>query len=510
MPPCRCNYPSCSGILPDTLLEKCGSQGCQNKLHHLCQVAFEESQNFDNALMKKCYLCLLNVLSTSFQTSVTRANTVVDKAVGTAQGTHDGNLNGAVGTKNASHDNSTTNCTNRTKGTASSGTAPATLVTTLPKVLNTTAPRVNDNSGAQGTGNGDENSSDESTATENTANDSTANHANDSTTNQQKANDGNNNDTNADNVPIRPPKQTGLPPQTSFVRCSGIFSPHIFLYDMLAVGKGTSVVSAFTEDDGPFAYGKIVSVPSNKKGITTYNISYDHVYNSKKKGAVMLYSEAVPNCKIIKKYLKEGIHRADQYGYRFSADKVKQRRRRQKQTKDGNEAIPNTNNVLLSGILQESMERKEDEVAEIENDAVSDSDDGTECDMEDSAFVTTEVADGESADVFDMQLVDDNDETDFMGGQWAWNNWKPLDIDDAVPGPQYSDHYNGPHGLKPGIEHTFKTVLQCMFSTTAMDRFFFKRLAAQSNRYAPSVMRSRNTSLYLGHPWKNITVGEMV
>ena len=43
-----------------------------------------------------------------------------------------------------------------------------------------------------------------------------------------------------------------------------------------------------------------------------------------------------------------------------------------------------------------------------------------------------------------------------------------------------------------------------------MNRDFFKRLTAQSNKYARADMMSRHSNLYLGHKWRNIIVGEMV
>ena len=97
-----------------------------------------------------------------------------------------------------------------------------------------------------------------------------------------------------------------------------------------------------------------------------------------------------------------------------------------------------------------------------------------------------------------------------MSNNWLWNNWSEIDDDEEVEGPQENDHYNGPHGLKSGIKNSFSTVLQCIFKTSAMDRSFFQRLAAQSNKYARKDMKSRNSALYLGHEWKNIETGEMI
>ena len=46
--------------------------------------------------------------------------------------------------------------------------------------------------------------------------------------------------------------------------------------------------------------------------------------------------------------------------------------------------------------------------------------------------------------------------------------------DDYIPGQIEDDHYNGPHGLKEGIEKSFDMVLQCIFETTSMNIDFFK------------------------------------
>ena len=43
-----------------------------------------------------------------------------------------------------------------------------------------------------------------------------------------------------------------------------------------------------------------------------------------------------------------------------------------------------------------------------------------------------------------------------------------------------------------------------------MDRKFFQRLTSQSIKYIRNNMISGNSILYLGHTWRNITVGEMI
>ena len=46
-----------------------------------------------------------------------------------------------------------------------------------------------------------------------------------------------------------------------------------------------------------------------------------------------------------------------------------------------------------------------------------------------------------------------------MSDDWKWESWEPLGDDDPVEGPPEEDHYDGPHGLKPGVENSFKIVL---------------------------------------------------
>ena len=105
---------------------------------------------------------------------------------------------------------------------------------------------------------------------------------------------------------------------------------------------------------------------------------------------------------------------------------------------------------------------------------------------------------------------DDDNENVYLGDEWQWNQWEPHNIDDDIEGPNKGDRYEGPHGLRKNISKRFCTVLQCLFETTAMDRGFFVRLCGESNKYARNIMRERNTTLFLGHKWTNITVEEMV
>jgi len=136
----------------------------------------------------------------------------------------------------------------------------------------------------------------------------------------------------------------------------------------------------------------------------------------------------------------------------------------------------------------------------------SDSDEESNCDINESAF---------HVDVHDKEEEDEKfekggNEVDVLGNDWKWDQWQDIGDEDSIPGPPETDHYNGPHGIREHVATYFQTILQCIFSTTAMDRDFFKRLATQSNKYARTQMRSQSSSMFLGHRWENISVGEMV
>ena len=109
-----------------------------------------------------------------------------------------------------------------------------------------------------------------------------------------------------------------------------------------------------------------------------------------------------------------------------------------------------------------------------------------------------------------QHTTDEDEEIAYLGNEWQWNQWEHHNIDDEIEGPKEDDRYEGPHGLKPNVGKRFCTVLQCLFETTAMDRGFFVRLCGESNKYARRIMKERNTTLFLGHKWSNISVEEMV
>ena len=161
--------------------------------------------------------------------------------------------------------------------------------------------------------------------------------------------------------------------------------------------------------------------------------------------------------------------------------------------------------IMLDGILNDASDSLDisemTEMREEENNNNSDSDEDIDFDMIDSAFI-------EYGD--DDNVIADDEEKDFLSDGWKWNQWEEIGDDEEVGGEVENDHYNGPHGLKIGVANKFKTVLECIFYCTAMSRDFFQRLAAQSNSYARQHMMARNTIVFLGHRWTNISTGEMI
>ena len=67
-------------------------------------------------------------------------------------------------------------------------------------------------------------------------------------------------------------------------------------------------------------------------------------------------------------------------------------------------------------------------------------------------------------------------EHSFLSEGWAWDHIKEFYNDGPIPGPEETDHYIGLHGLRPNVRGSFKTILQCIFQTSCMDRSFSRGL----------------------------------
>ena len=87
----------------------------------------------------------------------------------------------------------------------------------------------------------------------------------------------------------------------------------------------------------------------------------------------------------------------------------------------------------------------------LQADQSSDDDEDSECDVMDTAFapIPENIEDRIQPDV--STKTSDEDEKDYLGDEWQWNNWEEHDIETEIEGPKEDDHYSGPHVLKNGV-----------------------------------------------------------
>ena len=263
---------------------------------------------------------------------------------------------------------------------------------------------------------------------------------------------------------------------------------------------------------GPYAYGRIVQVPNRKKNIPDYIIEYDKEKDLVDGVTHEDLCSTIPSSAVTKQLLKRGVERANIIDYRYK-DRSKRRKRKGAGSAKAIEAETVTDSVFLGGILNENDDGTSNSQGPggvtNESDDESLSDEGSDCELDVSAFRVDEDADEDGRSPIG-DLVDNERENNFMGNEWKWNCWEDIGNDEEVDGPLETDRYNGPHGLKNGVGNRFKTIFQCIMTTTAMNIEFFRRLVANSNKYARNDMQSRNSTLYLGHKWENISVSEMI
>jgi hypothetical protein len=92
-------------------------------------------------------------------------------------------------------------------------------------------------------------------------------------------------------------------------------------------------------------------------------------------------------------------------------------------------------------------------------------------------------------------------------------SWETLPQDfqrpHDVPEPQY---YNGETGLKRGIANTFDTPFGCLKRVGGADEAFWRRVTANSNKYARRNLTIGVNGLpyFAGSQWTDITVQEMI
>ena len=131
--------------------------------------------------------------------------------------------------------------------------------------------------------------------------------------------------------------------------------------------------------------------------------------------------------------LKAAFARADNVEHRFGGTTKKRKAKATAPSAPAQEE----GKIFLSGVLnenttndvQETVPTKQDE------DIESTSDDGRNCDIEESAFAIS-VDD----DVDDSPLDDDEDDIDCIGDGWVWNKWKQIGDDEEISGPKEHDH----------------------------------------------------------------------
>ena len=153
------------------------------------------------------------------------------------------------------------------------------------------------------------------------------------------------------------------------MRNSVVVCPGIYLYhdqEMLA-----STMKDFKEMYGPYAYGKIVSVPNRKTNVFEYGIEYD-----RKKSATVGEVGYEDLCTTVygnaatKQLLKRGVERANLLDYRFSLkqNSAPKRKRLVPSTTNASINTPTESatttategSVFLPGILNETDEVNDD------------------------------------------------------------------------------------------------------------------------------------------------------
>eukprot|EP00957_Ditylum_brightwellii_P210803 15365418-Ditylum_brightwellii.AAC.1 len=213
-----------------------------------------------------------------------------------------------------------------------------------------------------------------------------------STNNGFSFTDDNSKNSNTNNSNTMKNKESKLPAQKGFSKCSCILPPHVFLYNQLCAGKGIEI---------------------------TERIEYDKSYKK-----LLIYSTEVTGIQTMKSFLKRTIARAD------------------KEAKETNSTVDILSikksdgcSSLYSGVIRYTSDD-------------DNSNNGSKPDIKYSAF-----ANDYSEYAEDIMKVDNEGETDFMGEEWEWNNWAPHDIPQEIPGPKFPERYNGPHRLGDGVEH---------------------------------------------------------
>ena len=81
--------------------------------------------------------------------------------------------------------------------------------------------------------------------------------------------------------------------------------------------------------------------------------------------------------------------------------------------------------------------------------------------------------------------------------------------DTETQGLPETDHYNGLHGLKPGVE-TYSTLSFSAYLNVLQRIGIFKYLLRRAIIKHKETCKQRNSTLYHGHQCTNITIGEII
>ena len=120
------------------------------------------------------------------------------------------------------------------------------------------------------------------------------------------------------------------------------------MYNQLCVGKEIEITEGYSEKYGTFAFRKITSVPSKKKGIDFYTIEYDKAHEK-----LSIYSTKAPGIQKMKSFLKRAIAHTDERGYRYTTDVKKKKKCKRQKKKRKETVIESPGNIILSGLLAE-------------------------------------------------------------------------------------------------------------------------------------------------------------
>ena len=136
-----------------------------------------------------------------------------------------------------------------------------------------------------------------------------------------------------------------------------------------------------------------MGIPNKNNKVDYYSIKYDSTIEDE---SMSHYTTQIPNKQSLKKLLKEAFVRADEMNYRFVPIREKNRNTAPQKAIE-------THTLLIPGILQERLATSKTTGTSNDNDSDdSVSNDGSHCDMEESAFHIDPVEEDQDEDDVDI------------------------------------------------------------------------------------------------------------